>query len=974
VRGRRAGALALLALGLAVLPARAQTDSPLVGSRYDPRLAFRVLSTPRAEIYFHRGEDSLAGRLSRIIDEVVPELDQRFGAPRGRLRVILVDQTDQSNGWATVIPYNLIEITAVPPPADSSIGNTDDWLRMVFAHEYTHVVHLEQSRGMLGGLRHLFGRLPLFYPNLFLPDWQIEGLATYEESRITGQGRVPAGDFRMLLNTAAAAGRFAPLDRATSAVIDWPRGASSYLYGAYFHQYLADRFGAETLSQLARETAGRLPFTGSRAFKKIYDRPLGDLWRDFERATTQRAASGAGAVARERLTFHGFTVTSPAFTPEGRLFYSVSNPHGFPALVERLPDGRSREVASRYGGNRLSAGSNLLVFDQLEYDGPVALYSDLYVQPTDRGGTRRLTYGARAADPDVSPDGRTLVCTVQQVGRRSLATSVVPAAGDVASLAVFISEAATEYTWPRWSPDGRSIAAGRRRLGGPSELVVIDVATRDVRPLVSLDRGRAISPMWLPDGGTVLFSSDHEGGPVTLYRVDVQSGVVARVEGAGVGAQSPALSPDGSRLVFVGYSADGYDLYALPWSGPTRVDVPGPSRITPDLKVGPTSPASTRRPDLSPPPPSGFDGTRRSPGEGGQVGPDIGASRPYTPWSTLAPRFWVPYVEADGDNATIGAATGGFDALGRHTYALSGGWTIPRNRPDLYVDYAYTRWWPALFAGVSDDTDSWRQGTVRAQDVTAGVLLPWRQVRWSSSVVAAVSASEDAFDCAACEEPIATIRRRQAGRFGAAASNAKRFGYSISAEQGGAANVIAEFARGSGGGTATSVAVELRGYRRAVPRHAVVAVRVAAATSRGDERVRRLFSGAGSASQPGGFDIGIDAIGLLRGFDTDDVSGRSAAVANLDYRFPLAWPQRGLGTWPVFLRAMHGAVFADAGHAWDGGFRREDLRRSLGGELSFDVVLGGTFPVTLAAGAAWRHDPNGARDGAAVFVRLGRAF
>jgi hypothetical protein len=514
---------------------------------------------------------------------------------------------------------------------------------------------------------------------------------------------------------------------------------------------------------------------------------------------------------------------------------------------------------------------------------------------------------------------------------------------------VFISEDATEYTWPRWSPDGRSIAAGRRRLGGPSELVVIDVATRDVRPLVSLDRGRAISPMWLPDGGTVLFSSDHEGGPVTLYRVDVQSGVVARVEGAGAGAQSPALSPDGSRLVFVGYSADGYDLYALPWSGPTRVDVPGPSRITPDLKVGPTSPASTRR-------------------------PDIGASRPYTPWSTLAPRFWVPYVEADGDNTTIGAATGGFDALGRHTYALSGGWTIPRNRPDLYVDYAYTRWWPALFAGASDDTDSWRQGTVRSRDTTAGVLLPWRQVRWSSSVLAAVSASDDAFDCAACEEPIATIRRRRAGRLGAAVSNAKRFGYSISAEQGGAANVMAEFARGSGGGTATSLVAELRGYRRAVPRHAVLAVRAAAATSRGDEGVRRVFSGAGSAAQPGGFDISIDAIGLLRGFDTDDVSGRSAAALNLDYRFPLAWPQRGLGTWPVFLRAIHGAVFADAGHAWDGGFRRADLRRALGGELSFDVVLGGTFPVTLATGAAWRHDPSGARDGAAVFARIGRAF
>ena len=54
----------------------------------------------------------------------------------------------------------------------------------------------------------------------------------------------------------------------------------------------------------------------------------------------------------------------------------------------------------------------------------------------------------------------------------------------------------------------------------------------------------------------------------------------------------------------------------------------------------------------------------------------------------------------------FGAATGGFDALGRHTYALSAGWTVPRNRIDATIDYAYTRWWPALFAGASDDTDT----------------------------------------------------------------------------------------------------------------------------------------------------------------------------------------------------------------------------------------------------------------------------
>ena len=80
-------------------------------------------------------------------------------------------------------------------------------------------------------------------------------------------------------------------------------------------------------------------------------------------------------------------------------------------------------------------------------------------------------------------------------------------------------------------------------------------------------------------------------------------------------------------------------------------------------------------------------------------------------------------------------------------------------------------------------------------------------------------------------------------------------------------------------------------------------------------------------------------------------------VANLDYRFPIARIQHGSGTLPLFLRTIHGAVFADVGHAWEHDFQRPDLRRSFGGELSFDVVAGYALPFTLTTGAAWRDDP-----------------
>ena len=183
--------------------------------RYDPRLRFQTISTTRFDIHYHQGEEAQARRLAALAERVASELDTTLGRPSGRVQVILVDQSDLSNGWATPIPFNTIEIVAASPGGASLIGNTDDWLRLVFTHEYTHIVHLSRGQGWIGGLRRVFGRLPLLYPNLYLPKWQIEGIAVHEESLLTGQGRVPDKSFRAIADVASAASRFEPLDRAS---------------------------------------------------------------------------------------------------------------------------------------------------------------------------------------------------------------------------------------------------------------------------------------------------------------------------------------------------------------------------------------------------------------------------------------------------------------------------------------------------------------------------------------------------------------------------------------------------------------------------------------------------------------------------------------------------------------------------------------------------------------------------------------
>jgi hypothetical protein len=325
---------------------------------------------------------------------------------------------------------------------------------------------------------------------------------------------------------------------------------------------------------------------------------------------------------------------------------------------------------------------------------------------------------------------------------------------------------------------------------------------------------------------------------------------------------------------------------------------------------------------------------------------------------------------------SAGAATEGMDALGRHAYWTTLEWAVTRLCPDWSVGYVYDRWWPRLFATVSDDTDPWRDGEVRTREVNAGAVFVARRVRRTSTVLAAVNASSDALECSQCANPVDTVIRRRAIRVGWSFDNSRSYGYSISRESGTVMRVTWETAPEALGSDAGAGAMtfDARAYHHAGPQHAALAFRAAGASAWGDLRARRVFSAAGAGPETGDFEFGTGAVGLLRGLDTDAVVGHHALVGNIDYRFPLRSVQRGIGTVPVFFRTIHAAVFADAGQAWNDTFRGSDVRFSLGAEFSLDAVVGYTLPITFATGVAWRDDPVGGRRGVAMFGRIGRAF
>jgi hypothetical protein len=972
---------------IAALACLAVATSAAAATRYRPDLRFRSIATAHFVIHFHQGLEPLAARLAVLAEDVHEELSRRMGhAPGGRTHVVLVDQDDVPNGWATPLPYNLIEITAAAPAGAALVGNTTDWLRLVFTHEYAHVLHLDRSRGWARAARALFGRTPFAFPNLTLPLWQIEGLATFEEST-GGFGRLHAPDFRALVREAARENVFESIDRVNGGLVDWPGGQGWYAYGGFFQAYLAERYGRERLAELSDRTAGRFPYLTSGAYKRVFGRSLGELWSDFREAERQAAPTGSAWPDVRRVTFTGHVARGPRFDREHSILYTRSDPHGLPALERVSTRGAPTEVlASRIGGEHVTTTGEAIYFDQLELDRSVALTGDLYRLDRSTGDVTRLTNGARLADPDISPDGQRMAVVAVRNGRRDLlllpqerlaelprdALDRLPdcPAAVAAPCRVHGTASPGMYAAPRWSPDGRFVAVERRGGTGVADIVTIEGATGRERIIAA--GGRNVTPAWAPDGQSLLFASDRDG-PFDLYRawLDAAGGTVIgleRLTRLPGGAHSPDVGPDGRSVAFVGYTVDGYDVFVL-----TLPDRPGPKKDREDFSV--------------------VSGHRDPPDSSSSLTPtlaDAHRAPAYDPLPTLAPRAWLPVVEIEDDQLQVGAAVAGVDALGYHAWTAGITWPVVRpgefsrfpRRADARLSYAYDRWRPTVIADVADETTWLLTGvgnaarqpfSMRDRSVGAGFVLPFRRVRWSQTAFAAWR-----FEHRAVE----TLSARSTGSRGAlraawGISTAKRFGYSISPEDGFSAGVSLDVARPAFGADArgTFTRVDVRGYLPAVPRRGVIAVRASGIASRGERAGRRLLRVGGAGPDPGVLSFEEDATSLLRGFPDNAFQGDTAAVLNAEYRVPLGWPQRGYGTWPLFLRSLHATVFADAGHAWTGRFRTSEVKSSWGAEASADVVAGYALPLTWTAGVAWGRDgAGGVRSGREVYVRIGHGF
>jgi Tol biopolymer transport system component len=599
---------ALLSLAFALIGLAAAPSAALAFGRNKVQTRthdWRVLITPHFEIHHYAGAEELAVRASLIAEQAYREYADRLDHELAR-RVPFILYASHSDFAQTNVADDLIgEGTGgfSEPYRNRMVlpysGSHEDFVHVI-RHELVHVFMFDAA---FGSSRAATARRPFFS----IPLWYAEGIAEWFSS-----GWDANAD--MFVRDATINDYLLPLDQVG--------GYQVYKQGQAAMRLISERYGEEKLVDLWRRV-GRSRSV-DHALSQTLGLRLRDLDELYARTLRRRywpsyADLEAAAEIARPLTDHvhgtGFFNARPAISPDGERIAFLADRDGLISLyLMSALDGRvlcrlaQGQRSSRF--ESLHGFSSSLGFDPAGREVAFVARSDneerlLTVDVESGAVTRSVRLGLDgAASPAWSPDGRRLALVGTLHGRTDLwlldLEPGLPTCGGADGPAITLADGLrlTRLTddvgdegTPAWSPDGRRLAFafnpraeldfafetgadGQRRLlwarprdadgADDASLVLLDPATGERSTLRAAAGGRS-DPVWI-DERTLCVVDESEGiANLSLVTLDDSGRAVAqerRLTNVLGGLFQPAYAAGADRLVFTGFHAGGYDLYA----------------------------------------------------------------------------------------------------------------------------------------------------------------------------------------------------------------------------------------------------------------------------------------------------------------------------------------------------------------------------------------------------------------------------
>ncbi len=655
--------------------------------------------------------------------------------PRTRTSVLIADNEDAANGFSMPALRVGMVLIATPPETWFSTSYTEDWIKLLVFHEYTHFLNIDPTTGWMDGLRVIFG--DGVRPNGLQPMWMLEGLAVYMETRTTKLGRGRSPYWESILRSFVHDGRLDPdssegltLDRVNGNYPYFPGGEIPYLFGYHMlHQFSKDKVASDdpesAMGELSMRSSSRVPYFIEGNLQNVMNRNWRDYWDNFTRETELRMGEQIKSVLKEGESEHeviaksDFSALSAAWSPDGQwLAYTESSLDDRTRLVLlNLKSGEKRALDEKIlgVGVAFTPDSKHLVFSALVREHSYSLYSDLFDYNIETDSTEQLTSGKRAKDPAISSDGKTIAwLSVDHATPRIESAPLLLEGKHLAlsdSKVVFTPGKFAILGGPKFLNDSEVVFSNQEYGAAESMISAANIASGVSKILI---RDGEMNRYPVANQGRIFYVSNRTGIE-NIY--EWKKGRSTRVTNVVTGTVFPFFSPTGALCGNL-MTSNGYQIVQFKSGEEDDFD---------EVKLATPQAPETIPEAMNPP----------------ELKAEETLAKDYSPFPSLIPRSWSPFFGYQGAlGSTVGAYALGFDTTGQHQYSLVGGYNSKLGNFDGAVAYTLYTTRPS-FDFVAESTTTVYDVTNNPRDfykrstkaeITASYPLLWARSRLTPSI------------------------------------------------------------------------------------------------------------------------------------------------------------------------------------------------------------------------------------------------
>lgn len=409
-------------------------------------------------------------------------------------------------------------------------------------------------------------------PRRSTPRWYTEGSAVFMETWMSGGiGRAQGGYdemvFRaMVRDDAHFYSQLGVVSAGTAA--DFQTMTTAYLYGTRFFSWLAYTHTPEkVIDWLARDPESDRYY--ATQFERVFGKPLAQAWgewiaweRGFQRANLESVrafpATTGTRISPRTLGSVSRSFVDPADgTMIGAFLYPGTVSH---VGTVSLADGSVRKLVDVKGPMKYSVSAT--AFDPATrtffYTADNTAYRDLMALDVASGKARMLLKDARIGDLAFNAADRSLWGVRHENGYATLVRIPPPYRAFNQVLTLPYGKVMTDLDL---SPDGRRLSATFEEVDARQYLRVYDTTALlagTLAPVAQFDFGQAVPEgfVFSPDG-RYLYGSSYYTGVSNLFRFEIATSEIRAVTNAETGFFRPIPLADG-RLLALEYSGTGF--------------------------------------------------------------------------------------------------------------------------------------------------------------------------------------------------------------------------------------------------------------------------------------------------------------------------------------------------------------------------------------------------------------------------------